>query len=227
MLGAAAGCSGGEPKDAATEFGCGAIDGLAAISGENAPTYILVGENIETKEAPAAFAELACQLAARQPKDQPLWVGLPEHVGGSTDQEKAMRERFKALIARGAPIVVGDALNGLTVGVSRREENEREWADTINASMKAAGAGRALILAPRSYCVAEQVLPDDPRLEAYTPMALFLPEGQVTNLEIGKASGIGAPTIRIYLRLTRGYMGQIALGTLTPAQKSDSDIKKD
>jgi hypothetical protein len=78
------GCSGNEVADVAARLGCGQVDGLGAITTTKPPTYILVGELAETNEAPAAFAELACQLAARQVKEKPLWVGLSEYVGGSS-----------------------------------------------------------------------------------------------------------------------------------------------
>ncbi len=222
----AAGCSGASEKDPAAALGCGAIDGLGAILGEKSPDYVVFGEVIETNEAPAAFAELACQLAAHQTKDKPLWVGMPEYIGGTTEAERAMRKRLEALIAKGAPIVLGEALNGHTVGVSRREDNEREWADTLMASMKKAGAGRALLLVPRSFGVATRVIAADRRLEDYTPMALFLPQDEVVNLEIGRANGVGVPTIRLYLKMNNGYMGQIAFESVTPAFKSDPNPPK-
>jgi hypothetical protein len=214
-------CSGEEAKDLSAELGCGEVDGLGAISGTRPPTYILIGEGIETNEAPAAFAELACRLAARQPKDKPLWVGLPDYIGGSTDAVRAMRKRLGELVARGAPMVLGEAGNGHTIGASHREEAERRWADAIKASMDAAGAGHALLLLAKRDGVATRVIPVRTRIEAYTPMALFLPEGQVMNFEIGRANGIGSPTFRIYLKMTDGYMGQLALASLTLAQKSD------
>jgi hypothetical protein len=216
-LGLLAACSERPEANPAAKFGCGAIDGLGAISA----TYIIFGEVIETNEAPAAFAELACQLAARQPKDKPLWVGMPDYIGGTTEAVRAMRKRVEELRAKGAPIVLGEALKGHTLGTSRREETESEWAGAIMASMNKAGAGRALLLVPRSFGVVERVIAEDRRLEDYTPMALFLPEGQVLNLEIGQANGVGAPTIRIYLKMRKGYVGQIAFERVTPAFKSE------
>jgi hypothetical protein len=219
-LGVLAGCSGNDVKDLSAKLGCGEVNGLAAITGEKPPAYILVGETIETKEAPAAFAELACQLAARQPKDKPLWVGLPDYIGGTTGAVQAMRRRLSDLVSKGAPIVVGNSMEGSTTGASRREEAERRWAMAIRARVQSASAGRALLLLPRRDGVAVRVIDADGRLEDYTPVALFLPDGQVMNLEIGHANGIGTPTIRIYLKITDGYMGQIALADVTPAQKT-------
>jgi hypothetical protein len=219
-FGLLSGCSGNEAADLSAELGCGEIDGLGAITGKKPPAYILVGETIETKEAPAAFAELACRLAARHAKDKPLWIGLPEYVGGSTDAERAMRQRFDDLVAKGAPMVLGLATEGHTTGVGRRDEAESRWADTIVANAKSAGGGRALLLLPRLEGVIKPVMGPDERFADYTPMALFLPEGQVVNLEIGQANGIGSPTIRIYVKMTDGYMGQIALASVTPARKT-------
>jgi hypothetical protein len=64
------------------------------------------------------------------------------------------------------------------------------------------------------------VIDADGRLEDYTPVALFLPDGQVMNLEIAHAIGIGSPTIRIYLKIADGYMGQIVLANVTLAEKT-------
>jgi hypothetical protein len=219
-LGLMAGCSGNETTDLSAKFGCGVVGGLGAITGKTPPTYILVGETIETKEAPAAFAELACRLAARQPKDRPLWVGLPEYVDGPTEAVRVMRQRLEDLVAKGAPMVVGESTRGHTTGASRREETERRWTDTILKSVESAGAGRVLLLLPRRDGVAMRVIDPDGRLEDYTPMALFLP-GQVVNLEIGRVIGIGEPAIRIYVKMNRGYMGQLALGSITPDRKID------
>src|SRR5262245_54485338 len=116
-----AGCTGGTP-DMAARLGCGPVNGLGQLSGEKSPAYGIVGEPGQTNEAPAAFAELACQLAARQPKDQPLWVGMPSYLGDMTGAESAMRERLRELAARGAPMALGIASDGHTVGASRREE---------------------------------------------------------------------------------------------------------
>ena len=69
-----------------------------------APDFIIVGEFTETSEAPAAFAELACNLVA---SGEPLFVGVSEYLGGATEAEAAMRVRLEALKAKGAPILIG------------------------------------------------------------------------------------------------------------------------
>lgn len=210
-------CSAPAVIDRSAQLGCGPIDGLGALVGDTA--YILVGEPAETREGPAAFAELACQLAARQPAGQPLWVGLTDYIGGATGAENAMRARLKDLVAKGAPMVVDNASTGHTTGASRRDEAEQRWAGTILAGMQSARASRALLLLPRSDAVTARVIASERDVADYTPMALFLPDGQVVSLEIATAVNIGAPTIRIYRTMTDGYMGQLALATLTPAAK--------
>ena len=216
-----AGCAGKTP-DMAAELGCGPVNGVGQITGKKPPAYVIVGEPVATNEAPAAFAELACQLAARQPKNQPLWVGLPKYLGDSSGAERTMRKRLQELASKGAPMVLGVASDGHTVGASRREEAEHRWADAILANMKSAGAGRALLLLPKTDGVAEPVTAGDESHLDYIPMALFLPEGQVMNFEIGQANGVGAPTIRIYTKMRDGYMGQIALDSVTPVQKTSA-----
>jgi hypothetical protein len=219
LAAALAGCTGEKP-DMVARLGCGPVNGVGQITGERSHAYVIIGEPVATNEAPAAFAELACRLAARQPKDQPLWVGLPKYLGDTSDAERAMRERLRELVAKGAPMVLGVASDGHTVGASRREEAEQRWADVILANMKSAGAGRALLLLTKADGVAEPVTAADESYLDYTPMALFLPEGQVMNFEIGQATGVGAPTIRIYTKMSDGYMGQIALDSVTPTQRT-------
>jgi len=216
-LGLLAGCTGNAVVDVADKLGCGQVDGLKQITSEKPPAYILVGEFVETNEAPGAFAELACQLAARQVKDKPLWVGLPEYVGGSSGAERAMRARLEDLVSRGAPMVIGSTLDGHPTSARDRSVAEKYWAGTIMANVKSVGASRALLLMPRIDAVAEPVKTTSERFAGYDPMALHLPEGQVLNLEIGQAAGLDVPTVRIYTAMTDGFMGQIALSSMTPA----------
>jgi hypothetical protein len=216
-LGLLAGCAGNAVVDVADKLGCGEVDGLKQITSEKPPAFILVGEFVETNEAPAAFAELACQLAARQVKDRPLWVGLSEYVGGSSSAERAMRARLEDLVSRGAPMVIGSVLDGHPTSARDRLVAEKFWAETIMANVKSVGAGRALLLMPRVDAVAEPVKTTSERFDGYDPMTLHLPPGQVLNLEIGQAAGLDVPTIRIYPAMTDGFMGQIALSALTPA----------
>src|SRR5262245_3711756 len=96
-------CSEAKVEQARRDFGCGPVDGVRQIAGSKQPAYVIVGEFTETSEAPAAFAEIACNLAA----NGALFVGVSEYVGGATDAETRMRARIDALIAKGAPITVG------------------------------------------------------------------------------------------------------------------------
>lgn len=213
-------CTGNELKQLSKELGCREIDGLGAVTSQQPPTYILVGETNEAKEAPAAFAELACHLAAQQQEGRLLWVGVPDHTGGTTDAVLAMHRRLDELVSKGAPIVIGNSFAGSSTGASRRSEAERRWADAIGASRHSAGASQALHLLPRRRGLAARAIDPNGRFEDYTPMSLFLPGGQMINLDIAQVDGIGSPTIRIYLQVTDGYMDQIALATVTPAQKA-------
>jgi hypothetical protein len=204
--------------DPAARLGCGPINGVGQLTGEKPPTYILVGEPVETVEAPAAFAELACHLAARQTRDKPLWVGLSEYAGGTTEAERTMRARLDDLVDKGAPIVIGSLVEGHPTSARDRNATELYWAETIMANVNAVGAGRALMLLPRVEGVAEPVYAISERYAEYEPMALSLPVGEVLNLAVGQTPNLDAPTIRIYRTMTDGYMGQLSLGTLTPAE---------
>ena len=216
VLGLFAGCSG--KTDLAARLGCGPVNGVGQLTGERPATYVLIGEPVETVEAPAAFAELACHLAARQTQDKPLWIGLSEYAGGTTEAERTMRARLDDLVDRGAPIVIGSLIEGHPTSARDRNATELYWAETIMANVKSVGAGRALLLLPRVEGVAEPVYAISERYAEYDPMALSLPVGEVLNLEIGQAQNLDAPTIRVYRTLTDGYMGQLSLGELTPAE---------
>ncbi|MDP3737094.1 MAG: hypothetical protein Q8R02_06875 [Hyphomonadaceae bacterium] len=213
-----AGCS-ERAAEVSAQWGCGQVDGLKQITSAKAPGYILVGEFTETSEAPAAFAELACNLAARQGEgDGPLFVGLMEYVGGATDAETKVRARLDEVIAKGAPIVVG-TLGGEDhpFTVRNRSAAEAKWAKVIEGKVDAAGASRALLLLPRADAIAEPIAPTGDRFAGYAPMATHLPEGQVVALEIASApvNGLTAPAIRIYPVMTDGFHGQVALASLT------------
>jgi hypothetical protein len=210
------GCS--DKTDPAARLGCGPVNGVGQLTAERAATYVLVGEPVETVEAPAAFAELACHIAARQPRDKPLWVGLSEYAGGTTEAERAMWKRLQDLTAKGAPIVIGSLVEGHPTSARDRNATELYWAETIMANVKAVGAGRALLLLPRVEGLAEPVYAISERYAEYDPMALSLPAGEVLNLEIAQAQNLDAPTVRVYRTITDGYMGQLSLAVLTPAE---------
>jgi hypothetical protein len=200
------------------QWGCGPVDGLAQFK-DKTPKFVLVGEFIETNEAPAAFAELACHLASRQQASEgPLFVGVSEYLGGATDAETAMRARLDALAAKGAPIVIG-AIGGedRPYSVRQRSAVEKEWAQAIETKIAATGSSRALLLMSRTDAIAAPIPRKGDRFAGYNPMATFLPDGDVLALEIRTTpqAGVSAPAIRLYPKMTDGFHGQIALGALT------------
>ncbi|HEX5007101.1 MAG TPA: hypothetical protein VFV70_08310, partial [Hyphomonadaceae bacterium] len=124
----AAACTEAKLEQARSALGCGPVDGLQQIS-RNKPDYIIIGEFTETREAPAAFAELACNLSA---SGEPLFVGVSEYLGGATDAEREMHVRLDALKAKGAPIVVGLVDDGNRPHDTRaRTNSEKAWAAAI------------------------------------------------------------------------------------------------
>jgi hypothetical protein len=213
-----AGCS-DRAAELGAKWGCGPVDGLGQIVKGGAPGFILVGEFTETSEAPAAFAELACHLAARQgEKDGPLFVGVSEYLGGATDAETRMRVRLDALVAKGAPIAIG-VIGGddHPYSVRQRSLAEKEWARNIEVKVAAAAASRALLLMSRTDAIADTIPPRGDRFAGYDPMATFLPKNEVLALEIRNTpqAGVSAPAIRLYPKMTDGFHGQIALASLT------------
>jgi hypothetical protein len=207
-----AACSEARLQEARAALGCGPIDGLRQI-GLDRPGYIVVGEFTETAEAPAAFAELACNLAA---SGEPLFVGVSEYLGGATAAETKMRERLDALKALGAPITVGVIDDSDRPYDTRdRTGSEKAWANSITAQVKASGATHSLLLVSHTDA-RNAAWPRGERFAGYDPMPMHL-DGEVMSLEIGPtpAAGLRAPTVRLYPEKTNGFSGQIALATLT------------
>src|SRR6185295_10411871 len=136
-------CSEAKLEQAREDFGCGPIDGITQIANKKQPAYIVVGEFTETNEAPAAFAEIACNLAA----NGKLFVGVSEYLGGATDAETRMRKRIDALIAKGAPITIGIISDqNREWSLRDRTGTEKRWAQDIMAKVTASGAKHALLL---------------------------------------------------------------------------------
>jgi len=211
---AAAACSDERAIELAGEWGCGPVEGLAAIRGDDAPAWVLVGEFTETNEAPAAVADIACHLAA---DGRPLFVGVSEYIGGATDAETAMLGRLEAMIAKGAPLIVG-RIGGADhpYTVRNKSRAEKSWAEALSAKVSAAGAARSLLLLPHSSAIAEPIPPIGDRFAGYSPMPVFL-KGRVVSLEIAPnpAVGLPGPAIRIHPHMKNGFHGQLALDRMT------------
>ena len=207
-------CSDGGTARLALEWGCGPVEGLAAISGDKGPNWLLVGEFTETNEAPDAIADIACHLAS---DGRPLFVGISEYVGGATDAEDAMRERLDTLIAKGAPLIV-ESIGGEDHPYTLRHKDraEKAWAEALTARVSAAGASRALLFLPQASAIAEPIPPIGDRFAGYSPMPVFL-KGDIVSLEIapGPAVGLPGPAVRIHRKMTHGFHGQLALNRMT------------
>jgi hypothetical protein len=212
------GCSGDQSAKLAADWNCGPVEGLKPIIDPKGPAYLLVGEFTETTEAPAAFAEIACNLAAHQTAKEPLFVGVSDYVGGATDAETRMEKRLEVLKVKGAPIVIR------TIGgddhpyaVHNRTAAEKTWANNIQTMVANAGAKRAILLMPRADAIAAPLSPVGDRFAGYSPMPVFLPEGQVMSLEISTnpIPGATGPVIHLYKTMRDGFDGEIALANLT------------
>jgi hypothetical protein len=209
-----AACSDDGPGRLAAQWGCGPVGGLKAISGERPPAWVLVGEFTETREAPAAVAEIACNLAT---SGKTLFVGVSQYLGGDTDAETRLRARLAELIQKGAPIVVG------TIGgddhpydVHARDRAEKTWASNIMAMVRKAEAERALLFVSRADAMAATIAPTGDRFSGYSPMATFL-TGDVVSLEVAAnpIPGAQGPEIRLHRQMQDGFHGQLALQSLT------------
>lgn len=207
-------CSDNRAARLAADWGCGPVEGLAAISGDKAPTWVLVGEMTETAEAPAAITDIACHLAA---SGEPLFVGVRSYYGGASDAELKMRMDLAALAKKGAPIILA------TIGgedhpydVHDKSRSEKAWAGALMQRVAAAGARRALLFLSRADAISEPIPPGGDRFAGYSPMPVFL-EGGVVSLEVGGSAfkGASGPAICVYPRPREGFTGTLALPSLT------------
>jgi hypothetical protein len=207
---ALAACS-DRPAELATQWGCGPVEGLKAVSDS---AWVLVGEFSETSEAPAAIADIACNLATDERK---LFVGVSEYVGGASDAETRLLEELDGMIAKGAPIIVAK-IGGeeRPYAVHERSKAEKAWAGALTGKVRATGAARALLLVPRVDAMARAIPPAGDRFAGYDPMPTFL-EGDVVSLEVAAnpIPGAPGPAIRINREMKDGFHGQLALQSLT------------
>ncbi len=199
------------PAELAAQWGCGPVEGLKAIDDT---AWVLVGEFIETNEAPAAIADIACNLASNERK---LFVGVSEYLGGASDAETQLLAELDAMIAKGAPITVAK-IGGeeRPYSVRERSKSEKAWAAAITTKVRAAGATHALLLVPRGDAMASSIPPTGDRFAGYDPMPTFL-EGGVISLEVAAnpIPGAPGPAIRINREMKGGFHGQLALQSLT------------
>lgn len=225
---ALAACSDDGSARLAVEWGCGPIDGLGAIRGAGTPDWLLVGELTETRETPAAVADIACNLATDQ---RPLFVGLTEYLGGATDAEEQMLARLDAMIANGAPLIVGRiSYEDHPYTGSSEYMTAKARAQALMAKVSAAGAERAVLLLARANAMAQSLPRANDRFSGYAPMPTYL-EDAVISLEVAGAPGVGlsGPAIRMHPGMQGGFHGELVLNHMTrpmiaPAWPTDQEI---
>jgi hypothetical protein len=207
-------CADDRSAQVAVDWGCGPVDGVAAISRDGAPDWVLVGEATESSETPAAFADLACHLAT---DGQPVFVGVTQYLGGDTDAETAMLSRLDQMIAKGAPLMV-ERISGsdMPYALRNRDRGEEMWAATIAARVSARGAKRAVLLVPQADMLAAPVLATNDGIDAQDPKAVFL-RGKVVSLEAiaTPVEGLTGPTIRSFREGSTGFHGELAFNRVT------------
>ena len=207
-------CADDRSAQVAVDWGCGRVDGVAAISRDGAPDWVLVGEATESSETPAAFADLACHLAT---DGQPVFVGVTQYLGGDTDAETAMLASLDQMIAKGAPLMV-ERISGsdMPYALRNRDRGEETWAATITARVSARGAKRAVLLVPQADMLAAPVLATRDSIDAQDPKAVFL-RGKVVSLEAIAipVEGLTGPTIRSFRKAPNGFHGELAFNRVT------------
>lgn len=208
-------CAEDQPANTfAADWGCGTIAGLAAISRDGAPDWVLVGEATESSETPAAFADLACHLAT---DGQPVFVGVTQYLGGDTDAETAMLASLDQMIAKGAPLTV-ERISGsdMPYALRNRDRGEETWAATITARVSVTGAKRAVLLVPQADMLAAPVLATSDSIDTLDPEAVFL-RGKVVSLEAIAipVEGLAGPTIRSFREAPNGFHGELAFNRVT------------
>jgi len=205
-------CADDRSSQIAADWGCGPVDGVAAITRDGAPDWVLVGEATESNETPAAVADLACHLAT---DGQPVFVGVTQYLGGDTDAETAMLASLDQIIAKGAPLIV-ERISDVPYALRNRDRGEEIWAATITTQVSATGAKRAVLLVPRADMLAAPVLAVNDGIDAQDSKAVFLP-GKVVSLEAIAApvEGLTGPTIRDFHEAPNGFHGELAFSRVT------------
>ena len=207
-------CADDRAAQIAADWGCGPVDGVAAITRDGAPDWVLVGEATESNETPAAFADLACHLAT---DGQPVFVGVTQYLGGDTDAETAMLASLDQMIAKGAPLIVGRISGSdMPFALRNRDRGEESWAATITTQVSATGAKRAVLLVPQADMLAAPVLATNDGIDAQDSKAVFL-RGKVVSLEAiaTPVEGLTGPTIRSFREAPNGFHGELAFNRVT------------
>lgn len=207
-------CADDRSAQIAADWGCGPVDGVAAITRDGAPDWVLVGEATESNETPAAFADLACHLAT---DGQPVFVGVTQYLGGDTDAETAMLASLDQMIAKGAPLIVARISGSdMPYALRNRDRGEESWAATITTQVSATGAKRAVLLVPQADMLAAPVLATYDGIDAQDSKAVFL-RGKVVSLEAiaTPVEGLAGPTIRSFREAPNGFHGELAFNRVT------------
>lgn len=211
---AMSGCGQDTATTLADDWGCSPIVGMAAIAGDQTPNWVLVGETTESREAPAAVADIACHLARG---GSPVFVGVSQYHGGDTDAETQMLADLKTMIAKGAPLTV-ERIGGADhpYALRTRSKAEEGWAQALTERVSAVGASHAVLLVPQADAFARPISASDDGGLASDPELVFL-RGRVVSLEAvaRPAAGLTSPAIRILRETADGFHGELAFNRLT------------
>lgn len=208
-------CQQADPGLARSDWGCAAVSGLDAV--RNSPArYILVGEPVESREAPFAVAAMACRLAER---GESVLIGVTDRAGGMTDAEAGLQRLADYLRAKHAAKVTFAIFEqpDERLAVRHRSESERMQAETVIAEVHRVGASRAIMLLPKSEAYTLQFRAADARFSGYAPMAMHLPQDEVLSFEVTRSDLDDAMDIalRMFPEPVEGFAGELALARLT------------
>ena len=115
------------------------VEGIEAISGDNGPAWVLVGEFTETAEAPAAVADIACHLATDERNALCRRHGLSRrrHRRRDADDRKPGRDDREGRADRSSSHIGGE---DHPYAVHDKSKAEKAWAQALTEKVSAAGA---------------------------------------------------------------------------------------
>ncbi len=213
---ALAACSPSDPGQARSDWGCSPVAGLETILDRKSARFILVGESVESNEAPNAIAAISCRLAER---GESVLIGVSERTGGMTRAEAGLQRTVSYLTAEHDAAIEFALFEqpDERIAVRDRSDSERRQAQTIVAELDRIGVSRALLLLPRSEATRSAFGAAGGRFSGYDPMAAHLPDGEVLSFIVARPEEAAAAAIslRLYAEPDNGFSGELLLSRLT------------
>ena len=209
-------CGRSDPGQVRSDWGCSPVAGLETILSDTSARFILIGESVESNEAPNAIAAIACRLAEH---GDSVLIGVSERTGGMTLAEAGLQRTVDYLSAEHGAMIEFALFEqpDERIAVRNRSDSERRQAQTIVDELDRIGVSRAVLLLPRSEATMSAFGSSGGRFSGYDPMAAHLPVGEVLSFEVARAKDADAAKIalRTYAEPHNGFVGELVLARLT------------